>query len=225
MVTACIARNTAPAAVMRPDPTRSTANRRPARTVRTLSFLFNTAPTGSNSRAGANACLTSRRCLPKLSRSCATASRKLAPCCARLIPPRRKGTMAKSARTERTPPLSHRRTAQARLTKALSTLTQPDGNNGASQNATVTELCRLAGVSRNSLYRYHTDILKALRKHQCRRPSAADSKARRSDEQRRLENLALQERISQLAALVDGGVRVSRWTPGETIENYSLLSA
>jgi len=29
----------------------------------------------------------------------------------------------------------------------------------------------------------------------------------------------------QLAALVDGGVQVARWTPGETIEDYSLLSA
>jgi hypothetical protein len=111
--------------------------------------------------------------------------------------------MAGRSRTERTTPLSHRRTAQARLTKALATLTQPDGNNGAPQSATVTELCRLAGVSRNSLYRYHTDILKALRRHQCRRPSASDSKARRSDEQRRVENIALRERISQLAALVD----------------------
>jgi hypothetical protein len=71
------------------------------------------------------------------------------------------------------------------------------------QNATVTELCRLAGVSRNSLYRYHTAILRALRKHQCRRPTAAESKARRSGEQRRIENVALREHISTLAALVD----------------------
>jgi AcrR family transcriptional regulator len=85
----------------------------------------------------------------------------------------------------------------------LATLIQPDGNNRTAQNATVTELCRLAGVSRNSLYRYHTDILKALRKHQCRRPSAAQSKAVRSDEQRRIENIALREQIATLAALVD----------------------
>jgi L-ascorbate metabolism protein UlaG (beta-lactamase superfamily) len=29
----------------------------------------------------------------------------------------------------------------------------------------------------------------------------------------------------QLAALVDGSAQVFRWTPGETVENYSLLSA
>jgi hypothetical protein len=96
-----------------------------------------------------------------------------------------------------------RRTAQARLAKALATLIERDGSNPTALNATVTELCRLAGVSRNSLYRFHTDSLTALRKHQCRRPSAAQSKARKSDEQRRIENLALREHISSLAALVD----------------------
>jgi hypothetical protein len=111
--------------------------------------------------------------------------------------------MAGKSRAERMTRSPHRRTAQARLTEALATLTQPDRDNRAPQIATVTELCRLAEVSRNSLYRYHTDILKALRKHQCRRPSAADSKARRSDEQRRIENVVLRERIAQLAALVD----------------------
>jgi GAF domain-containing protein len=111
--------------------------------------------------------------------------------------------MAARSRTEKTTPLSHRRTAQARLTNALATLTQPDGSEGASQNATVTELCRLAEVSRNSLYRYHTDILRALRKHQCRRPSAAQSKAHKSDEKRRIENVALRDHISKLAALAD----------------------
>jgi hypothetical protein len=100
------------------------------------------------------------------------------------------------------PPL-RRRTAEARLTKALATLTQKDGQTATDNNATVTELCRLAGVSRNSLYRYHTAILKALRKHQCRRPTAAQSKDRRSSEQRRIENVALHKRIAALAALVD----------------------
>jgi hypothetical protein len=101
---------------------------------------------------------------------------------------------------ERTKVPARRRTAKAQLTTALATLTQKDGDN---QTATVVELCRLAGVSRNSLYRYHADILKALRKHQCRRPSAAQSEARKSDERRRIENIELRERISTLAALVD----------------------
>jgi hypothetical protein len=111
--------------------------------------------------------------------------------------------MVERSSTERTIRTSHRRTAQVRLTKALATLTQPVGDRRAPPNATVTELCRLAEVSRNSLYRYHPDILKALRRYQCRRPSAADSKARRSDEQRRIENVSLRKRIEQLAALID----------------------
>lgn len=111
--------------------------------------------------------------------------------------------MVARPRTEKTPLPPRRRTAEARLTKALATLTQRDGDNRTVQNATVTELCRLAGVSRNSLYRYHTAILRALRKHQCRRPTAAESKACKSDQQRRIENLALREHISALAALVD----------------------
>jgi hypothetical protein len=81
--------------------------------------------------------------------------------------------MAARPRTDRTTPPPHRRTTQARLTKALETLTKPGGDSRAAQNATVTELCQLAGVSRNSLYRYHADVLRALRKYQCRRPSAA----------------------------------------------------
>jgi hypothetical protein len=111
--------------------------------------------------------------------------------------------MVGQPRTEKTTRPPHRQTVDARLTKALATLIQRDGNDRTAQNATVTEMCRLAGVSRNSLYRYYVTILKALRKHQCRRPSAAQSKAHRSDEQRRIENLALREHISKLAALAD----------------------
>ena len=111
--------------------------------------------------------------------------------------------MAGKPRTDTTTPSPQRRTAQARLTKALETLTQPRGDNRTAQNTTVTELCQLAGVSRNSLYRYHADILRALRKHQCRRPSAAQSRAVKSDEQRRIENIALREQLATLAALVD----------------------
>ena len=111
--------------------------------------------------------------------------------------------MAKKPRNERTTPGPNRRTANARLTKALETLTQSDRDNGVARSATVTELCRLAGISRNTLYRYHAPILKALRKLQCRRPTAAQSKAVESDERRRLETVALREHISKLAALVD----------------------
>jgi hypothetical protein len=94
-----------------------------------------------------------------------------------------------------------RRPAAERLADALETLAQRQGD--ATQKITVTELCRLANVSRNSLYRYHTASLKALRKLQCRRTTLAESKVRKSDERRRIENVALREHLSRLAALVD----------------------
>ena len=111
--------------------------------------------------------------------------------------------MAKKPCNKRTTPGPSRGTAHAQLTRALETLTQSDRDNGAAQRATVTELCRLAGISRNTLYRYHASILKALRKLQCRRPTAAQSKAVQSADRQRIETVALREHISKLAALVD----------------------
>jgi len=110
--------------------------------------------------------------------------------------------MVGKPRTEKMthPPRGKRR---MRGSRSVGDVDQRDGNDRTARNATVTELCRLAGVSRNSLYRYHVTILKALRKHQCRRPTAAQSKVRKSDEQRRIENIALRKHISALAALVD----------------------
>jgi len=111
--------------------------------------------------------------------------------------------MVKTHRSERTTRRPSRGTAKARLTKALETLTLSYRDNNTPQGATVTELCRLAEVSRNALYRYHTPILKALRKLQCRRPTTAQSKAVQSAERQRLETVALREHISKLVALVD----------------------
>ena len=94
-----------------------------------------------------------------------------------------------------------KRPAGERLTNALQTLAHRHGD--PLHKITVTELCRLADVSRNSFYRYHSTSLNALRKLQHRRVTLAESKIRKSDEQRRVENLALRVRISKLAALVD----------------------
>lgn len=68
-------------------------------------------------------------------------------------------------------------------------------------NATVTELCRRAGVSRNALYRYHPDVLQDLRKLQCRALRAARSREASTDE--RMQNALLSRHISSLVALVD----------------------
>jgi AcrR family transcriptional regulator len=71
------------------------------------------------------------------------------------------------------------------------------------ERITVAALCRAAGVSRNSLYRYHAPILKALRDHQRHGPKFAHAKARKSAVQRRAENIGLRADIAKLAALVD----------------------
>jgi len=68
-------------------------------------------------------------------------------------------------------------------------------------NATVTELCRRAGVSRNALYRYYPDVLHDLRKLQCRALRAARSREASTDE--RAENALLSRQIVSLVALVD----------------------
>ncbi|MGH8228093.1 MAG: hypothetical protein ACREU3_09360 [Steroidobacteraceae bacterium] len=89
--------------------------------------------------------------------------------------------------------------ARARLVRALPTLTERAQK---PSKVTVAELCRLANVSRNSLYRYHAPILAELRKHQ-RPESSARARALRSVERHRSENALLRDRVTKLAALVD----------------------
>jgi AcrR family transcriptional regulator len=79
-------------------------------------------------------------------------------------------------------------------------LTRPEHPEAA---VTVTELCQRAGVSRNSLYRYHSPILKVLREHQRHGLKFAQAKARKSALRRRAENIGLRADIAKLAALVD----------------------
>jgi len=89
--------------------------------------------------------------------------------------------------------------ARARLARVLATLTERAPK---PSKVTVAELCRLANVSRNSLYRYHAPILAELRKHQ-RPESSARARALRSAERHRSENALLRDRVMKLAALVD----------------------
>ena len=91
-----------------------------------------------------------------------------------------------------------RRDAAQRLSAALEALMRQ--GTGA---VTVTELCRVAVVSRNSLYRYHVPVLNALREHQRHGPKAAQRKARKASERRREEINILRDQAAKLAALVD----------------------
>lgn len=104
-----------------------------------------------------------------------------------------------STRDRVDPPSSPRRgEIRVRLTDALATLTERAPRRS---QVTVAELCRLANVSRNSLYRYHAPILAALHRHQGPKPARA--RAMRSAERHRAESAALRARLTKLAALVD----------------------
>lgn len=88
-----------------------------------------------------------------------------------------------------------------RLRTALATLIGPGGPAFA-QKATVTELCRLAEISRHSLYRYHAGILEQLRTHR-RWQHPAQVAGVDADKTLHAQILALRAQRSKLVALVD----------------------
>jgi len=95
------------------------------------------------------------------------------------------------------------RPAEARLEAALRSLTSPQDTDAVTSVVTVTELCRLAEVSRNSLYRDYPDVLNKFHQHQtqCRKvPVSAIADRLR---QLREENAVQRKQLAQLAALVD----------------------
>ena len=87
-----------------------------------------------------------------------------------------------------------------RLRQALATLT---ATSGSDERVTVSALCQLANVSRNSLYRYHRDVLGALREHQRVRHGAGSARPHNTIDSRHAELAALRLQIPKLAALVD----------------------
>ncbi|MBI5277789.1 MAG: hypothetical protein HY854_15160 [Burkholderiales bacterium] len=89
-----------------------------------------------------------------------------------------------------------------RLRQALAEMVRQQGLGSEPRALTATTLCQLAAVSRNALYRYHPDVLHALRKIQ-REYRCAPDPARRVVQQVRGENDALREQVTRLAALVD----------------------
>ena len=104
-------------------------------------------------------------------------------------------TMDKAAAPRRSasPPI------KARLGEALSSLTKAP----SATRPTISSLCRIACVSRNTLYRYYPDVAKAVR--QLRR---RDAKHRGSARQKMLsavrsEVAMLRTQLAKLAALAD----------------------
>jgi AcrR family transcriptional regulator len=122
------------------------------------------------------------------------------PCSLRWMRLRRTEIMLTKPLRRRAARPSRRGTARALLTKALDTLIRQEHPEAT---VTVTELGQRAGVSRNSLYRYHSPILEVLREHQRHGPKSVQAKARKSVVRRRAENIGLRADIAKLAALVD----------------------
>ena len=93
-------------------------------------------------------------------------------------------------------------TAARRLQEAFAILTgRPPASDGR-QHVTAAELCRIARVSRNSLYRYHTDLVETLRQYQ--EQHLASRAATQGRPKTAIGELtALREQLSKLASLVD----------------------
>lgn len=90
--------------------------------------------------------------------------------------------------------------AAERLNKALALLKRRNTGDAAGQSATISELCRLAGVSRNAIYRYHPTILATLRRLQGR---PADPPGQWARSAHAADYARLQDQVSKLTALVD----------------------
>jgi AcrR family transcriptional regulator len=95
--------------------------------------------------------------------------------------------------------------AAERLVRALEVLQQKRETDDSAPGVTISELCRLAGVSRNCVYRYHPTILAAVRGHSGRdenvRPPTPDF-------------ALLQDQLAKLVALVDHYYSAYRETLG-----------
>jgi len=93
--------------------------------------------------------------------------------------------------------------AGERLREALHELIrQQQVSGGVTAALTAKALCELAGVSRNTLYRYHPAVLHKL--HKLRRRHHREPSPERQDLQRlRNDNEDLRRQATKLAALVD----------------------
>jgi AcrR family transcriptional regulator len=91
---------------------------------------------------------------------------------------------------------------QERLTGALSTLASAAPARSACR-PTVSNLCRLAGISRNSLYRYYPDTVAAVRRLARRRSTCGSLTRQNALEALRSEVAALRGHVAKLASLAD----------------------
>jgi AcrR family transcriptional regulator len=93
------------------------------------------------------------------------------------------------------------RSIKSRLTDALSTLTSEIPP--AAHRITVSSLCRLAGVSRNTVYRYYPDIAEAARRLNRRRGARRRSAQQNTLRALRTDLAMLRAQLAKLATLAD----------------------
>ena len=108
--------------------------------------------------------------------------------------------VAKSVPKPRSPSKIAAKPVQQRLAQALATLTDPSVP--SPPRPTIATLCRLAGVSRNTLYRYYPDIAERVRRVRRR---YGDGRIARVSEIKRLraEVAELRGQLSKLVTLAD----------------------
>jgi alkylhydroperoxidase/carboxymuconolactone decarboxylase family protein YurZ len=99
-------------------------------------------------------------------------------------------------------PCGVKSTSAQRLREALATMVLQRGNGASPSALTATSLCELAGMSRNALYRYHPDVVKALHAAQQKHRPRIDGD-RQAAQRLRQDNAVLREQLAKMAALVD----------------------
>jgi AcrR family transcriptional regulator len=108
--------------------------------------------------------------------------------------------VAKTVTKPRRPSKSASKPVQQRLLEALATLSDPSA--GSRDRPTIATLCRLADVSRNTLYRYYPDIAERVRR--VRRRHGGGRTARESVVKGLRSELAeLRGQLAKLATLAD----------------------
>lgn len=101
-----------------------------------------------------------------------------------------------------------------RLQNALSQLIDEHASDKNPSTFTATALCRRAGISRNTLYRYHRNVLYQLHKLQHKHARDA-TPTQQAFAALRDENTAQRTQLCQLAALVDH--YFAAWSESQTL--------
>jgi AcrR family transcriptional regulator len=102
------------------------------------------------------------------------------------------------------PSISRRATPKSgkqRVAEAFATITSMAS--GSAPRPTISALCGLAGVSRNTLYRYYPDIAKAIRRLGGRNGKPAQLARQKVLAALRSEVSLLRGQVAQMAALAD----------------------